>query len=119
MNSGSNSIAVFRITSEGGLEAVEGSPFPSGGSDPVSLGLKGDILVVVNKDQDPAQNDNLVLPNYTTFRVWPNGQLTAVENSTVSVAYGTSPSQALIASRGAVRVRSRFLRRTAPIVPAG
>ena len=99
VNSGSNSIAVFRITSKG-LQPVEGSPFASGGSDPVSVGLKGDILAVVNKDQDPAQNANLVLPNYTTFRVLPNGQLTAVENSTVSVAYNSSPSQALTASRG-------------------
>jgi 6-phosphogluconolactonase (cycloisomerase 2 family) len=99
VNSGSNSIAVFRITPSG-LQPVEGSPFASGGSDPVSVGLKGDILAVVNKDQDPAQNANLVLPNYTTFRVWPDGKLTAVENSTVSVAYNSSPSQALTASRG-------------------
>jgi 6-phosphogluconolactonase (cycloisomerase 2 family) len=99
VNSGSNSIAVFRITPNG-LQAVEGSPFASGGSDPVSLGLKGDILAVVNKDQDPAQNANLILPNYTTFRVLSDGQLTPVENSTVSVAYNSSPSQALTAFRG-------------------
>jgi DNA-binding beta-propeller fold protein YncE len=99
VNSGSNSIAVFRITPNG-LQPVEGSPFASGGSDPVSLGLKGDILAVVNKDQDPAQNANLILPNYTTFRVSPPGQLIPVENSTVSVAYNSSPSQALTASEG-------------------
>jgi 6-phosphogluconolactonase (cycloisomerase 2 family) len=99
VNSGSNTIAVFRITPNG-LQLVEGSPFPSGGSNPVSVGLKDDILAVVNKDQDPAQNANLVLPNYTTFRVSPDGKLTAVENSTVSVAYNSSPSQALTASRG-------------------
>lgn len=109
VNSGSNSIAVFRITSNGGLQAVAGSPFPSGGSDPVSLGLKGDTLVVVNKDQDPAQNGNLVLPNYTTFQVWPNGTLTPIENSTVSVGYGTSPSQALIASQGPFVFGADFL----------
>jgi 6-phosphogluconolactonase (cycloisomerase 2 family) len=99
VNSGSNSIAVFRITPHG-LQLVEGSPFASGGSDPVSVGLKGDILAVVNKDQDPAQNANLVLPNYTTFRVSPDGKLTAVENSTVFVAYNSSPSQALTAFGG-------------------
>lgn len=108
VNSGSNSIAVFRIAS-GGLQAVEGSPFPSGGSDPVSLGLKDDILTVVNKDLDPAQNGNLIQPNYTTFRVWPNGQLTAIERSTVSVAYGSSPSQALIASQAPVVFGADFL----------
>ena len=108
VNSGSNSIAVFRITPDG-LQAVDGSPFASGGSDPVSLGLKGDILSVVNKDQDPAQNANLVQPNYTTFRVRPNGELTAVEHSTVSVAYGSSPSQALVASRASVVFGADFL----------
>jgi len=108
VNSGSNSIAVFHITAEG-LRSVEGSPFASGGSDPVSLGLKGDVLVVVNKDQDPAQNVSLVQPNYTAFHVWPNGQLTAIENSTVSVAYGSSPSQALVASRGPFVFGADFL----------
>ena len=108
VNSGSNSVAVFHITPDG-LQAVEGSPFASGGSDPVSVGLKGDILVVVNKDQDPAQNANVVQPNYTTFRVWPSGQLTGVEDSTVSVAYGSSPSQALIASQGSFVFGADFL----------
>jgi len=110
VNSGSNSIAVFHINSDGSLTAVDGSPFPSGGSDPVSLGLNGNILTVVNKDQDPAQNDNLVLPNYTTFSVSPrSGALTPISESTVSVAYGSSPSQALIASRGSVVFGADFL----------
>jgi 6-phosphogluconolactonase (cycloisomerase 2 family) len=108
VNSGSNSIAVFRITSNG-LQAVEGSPFPSGGSDPVSLGLNHNILTVVNKDQDPAQNRNLIQPNYTTFQVSPNGELTPVDNSTVSVAYGSSPSQALIAAERPVVFGADFL----------
>jgi 6-phosphogluconolactonase (cycloisomerase 2 family) len=110
VNSGSNSIAVFLINSDGSLTAVDGSPFPSGGSDPVSLGLNGTILTVVNKDQDPAQNGNLVLPNYTTFSVSPrNGALTSIPGSTVSVAYGSSPSQALIASRGSIVFGADFL----------
>jgi 6-phosphogluconolactonase (cycloisomerase 2 family) len=109
VNSGSNSIAVFHINSDGSLTAVDGSPFPSGGSDPVSLGLNGNILTVVNKDQDPAQNNNLVLPNYTTFNVSRNGALTPIAGSTVSVAYGSSPSQALIASRGSVVFGADFL----------
>ena len=108
VNSGSNSIAVFRITSNG-LQAVDGSPFPSGGTDPVSVGFKDDILTVVNKDQDPAQNANLHLPNYTTFRVLPEGILVPIERSAVSVAYGSSPSQALTASRGSFVFGADFL----------
>lgn len=112
VNSGSNTIAVFNIDADGNLNAVSGSPFPSGGSDPVSVGLKGDTLVVVNKDQDPAQAGTAagaVLPNYTTFNVSPSGQLTPVPNSTVSVAMGSSPSQALIASQGDVVFGADFL----------
>ena len=108
VNSGSNSIAVFNITATG-LTPVAGSPFPSGGTDPVSLGLLDDVLVVVNKDQDPAQDPNLVQPNYTTFRVSPSGALTPIPGSTVTVAYGSSPSQALVASHGPLVFGADFL----------
>lgn len=112
VNSGSNTIAVFNIGPDGSLSPVSGSPFPSGGSDPVSVGLKGDTLVVVNKDQDPAQAGTAagaVLPNYTTFNVSPSGRLTPVPNATVSVAVGSSPSQALIASQGDLVFGADFL----------
>jgi 6-phosphogluconolactonase (cycloisomerase 2 family) len=100
VNSGSNSVAVFHIFNDGSLQAVLDSPFPSGGTDPVSVGLKGDILAVANKDQDPSQNPFLVLPNYTSFRVGDDGGLTPIPGSTVSVAYYSSPSQVLPASLG-------------------
>jgi hypothetical protein len=109
VNSGSNTVAVFHIQTDGSLVAVNGSPFPSGGSDPVSLGLTNGVLVVVNKDQDPAQNDNLVQPNYTSLRVLPGGVLVPVPQSTVSVAYGSSPSQALMASQGPFVFGADFL----------
>jgi 6-phosphogluconolactonase (cycloisomerase 2 family) len=109
VNSGSNTIAVFDIQPDGALLAVNGSPFPSGGLDPVSVGLLGDTLVVVNKDQDPAQNASLTLPNYTIFNVSPSGRLSTVAQSKVSVAYGSSPSQALIASQGRVVFGADFL----------
>jgi DNA-binding beta-propeller fold protein YncE len=74
------------------------------------LGLDGNTLTVVNKDQDPAQNDNLVQPNYTTFSVsLNNGALTPITGSTVSVAYGSSPSQALVASVAPVVFGADFL----------
>jgi hypothetical protein len=112
VNSGSNTISVFNIHPDGSLSPVNGSPFPSGGSDPVSVGLKGNTLVVVNKGQDPAQAgtaSGAMLPNYTTFNISPGGQLTPVPNSTVSVAVGSSPSQALIGSLGNVVFGADFL----------
>jgi hypothetical protein len=109
VNSGSNTIAVFNIAPDGTLSPVSGSPFPSGGSDPVSVGIQNDTLVVVNKDQDPAQNASLVLPNYTTFNVLPSGRLVPIPQSTVSVAYVSSPSQALTAAQGPFVFGADFL----------
>ena len=111
VNSGSDTIAVFEIRSDGSLVAVEGSPFPSGGVNPVSVGLSGDILVVVNKDYDlgrPGFNAAARKPNYTTFRVGPKGVLSPVPDSTVDanptgIVNGgigpgnANPSQALVA----------------------
>jgi len=109
VNSGSNSIAAFRIDGSGGLTPVSGSPFASGGIDPVSVGLRDDILTVVNKDEDPHQNANSALPNYTTFRVGPDGTLDPIDRSTASVAYGSSPSQAAIAAVGPFVFGADFL----------
>jgi hypothetical protein len=50
-----------------------------------------------------------VQPNYTTFNVSPGGQLTPVPNSMLSVAVGSSPSQALIASQDDVVFGADFL----------
>lgn len=96
VNSGSNSIAVFDILDDGRLVPVEGSPFPSGGVNPVSLGLAGDTLYVVNKNMDPAQDETLSVPNYTGFQVTPEGRLIPIPRSTVEVSDGASPSQALL-----------------------
>jgi 6-phosphogluconolactonase (cycloisomerase 2 family) len=103
VNSGSDSIAVFHIQPNGSLVPVEGSPFPSGGNDPVSLDLVGSILFVVNKSGDFGR-PSAILPNYTTLQVRSNGTLTPTPESTndtahgyqstVSVAVGASPSQA-------------------------
>ena len=72
VNGGSDTIAVFKIGANGALTPVAGSPFPSGGSNPVSVGLSNDdVLVVVNQDQDPG-HPGLFLPNYTSFR-WRRG----------------------------------------------
>ncbi len=48
-------------------------------------------------------------PNYTTFRVLPSGVLLPAPDSTVSVAYGSSPSQALMATQGTFLFGADFL----------
>lgn len=95
VNSGSDTIAVFHIEADGSLQAVKGSPFPSRGTNPVSVGLRGDILFVVNKNGDFARQTS-ILPNYTAFRIAANGALLPIEGSPVYVALGSSPTQALV-----------------------
>src|SRR5205085_1160900 len=62
VNGGSNSISGFNVGADGSLTLTAGSPFDSGGQDPVSLAMKervysnGDSLIVVtNKASDPLQ----------------------------------------------------------------
>lgn len=104
VNAGSDSVAVFSIKEDGTLTPVAGSPFPSGGNDPVSLALDENVLIVANQSGDFAR-PSTILPNYTTLRVASDGSLSpfgtatndtsrALQN-TISVAAGSSPSQAL------------------------
>lgn len=100
VNQGSDTIAVFQVQSNGGLKAVAGSPFPSGGTAPASLGLSGDVLVVANKAQDGIRDLAAVQPNYTTFRVGPDGKLARIPNSNVTADPGSSPTDAYVAPGG-------------------
>lgn len=121
VNGGSDSIAVFNIAPSGVLTPVRGSPFFSGGSNPVSVGLAGETLCVVNKDQDP-DHPGKFLPNYTTFHVGPDGWLSPIPNSTFVVPLGSSPSQALISPDNRLMFGADFLAgllRTFQIAPGG
>jgi 6-phosphogluconolactonase (cycloisomerase 2 family) len=122
VNGGSDTIAVFKINTNGSLTPVAGSPFPSGGSNPVSVGLSNDaLLIVVNQNQDPG-HPGLFNPNYASFRVSPQGQLTPVPDSTISLDMGASPSQALISPDGRLMFGAEFLGgllRTLRIEPDG
>ncbi len=100
VNGGSDSIAVFRVTPDGSLAGVPGSPFPSGGIQPVSIGLADGHVYVVNKDHDPGRPDTPGVPNYAVFAVEPSGRLLPLPDGTVPAAKGVSPAQALVAAGG-------------------
>jgi 6-phosphogluconolactonase (cycloisomerase 2 family) len=108
VNSGSNSIAVFHIAPDGSLTAVKGSPFPSGGINPVSVGLSRDTLMVVNKAMDPGQG-TVDLPNYAAFRITVEGALVPGALSVHPTLAGSSPSQALISPSGRLLFGADFL----------
>jgi 6-phosphogluconolactonase (cycloisomerase 2 family) len=100
VNSGSNSIAVFRIhPRDGSLEAVENSPFPSGGINPVSVGLRGRQIVIINKNGDPAQTVAGAVPTIVTRHVTADGQIVEEPTDTnLDLGTGSSPTQALTAN---------------------
>ena len=108
VNGGSDTVAVFKIHKDGSLMPVNGSPFSSGGSNPVSVGLSDDTLCVVNKDNNPT-HPGLFLPSYTTFRVTQEGRLIAVPKSTVYGSLGSDPTQAQISPDGGLMFDANFM----------
>jgi len=98
VNQGSDSIAGFHVSNDGTLTSVAGSPFPSRGPAPASLGVSGNILVVANKASDGIRNLGDKTPNYATFTIEPDGSLTPL-STPYSLPLGASPTQAYIAPR--------------------
>lgn len=112
VNGGSDTIAVFSINVDGSLVPVPESPFPSGGSNPVSLGLSNDkVLVVVNQATPRPGSPPPLPPNYTSFHVGPQGQLTPIPDSTISIDPGANPTQALISPDGNLMFGADFFGR--------
>ncbi|MEK6227947.1 MAG: FHA domain-containing protein [Actinomycetota bacterium] len=102
VNQGSDSIAVFRIQPNGGLEPVDGSPFPSNGKAPSSLGISGNTLVVANKARDGVRDLEAETPNYTTFSVASDGKLTPVPGSSIPSEPTFAPTSAVVPDSGGV-----------------
>ena len=97
VNGGASSVAVFDIHADGTLAPVAGSPFPSGGSNPVSVGLHGSTLYVVNK-----AIDKLTAPTYVALSVGATGALTPLTGtgSSISAPLGSSPAHAYVSPDG-------------------
>jgi 6-phosphogluconolactonase (cycloisomerase 2 family) len=99
VNGHTNSIAGFAVNADGTLTSLVGSPYPSGGQDPVSIGVSGSFLVVANKNLDPHQDVSADVPNYTTFAVNRDGSLRMNPGSTLDLAPASGPSQTLVSGR--------------------
>ncbi|HZU43656.1 MAG TPA: hypothetical protein VE994_13345 [Terriglobales bacterium] len=108
VNSGSDTIAAFHVANNGSLWAIPGSPFVSGGTDPVSVGIARDTLVVVNKAMDPAR-PSLDQPNYVSFSLAPDGAIDGGPLSMHAAPVGSSPSQADISSGKRLVFDAQFL----------
>lgn len=94
VNAGSNDISAFAIGSNGSLNLL-GPPVPSGGTTPTALALHGGLLYVGNQGttQEPA--------NYTGFTVNPDGSLSPLAGSTVTLGIGDGVTEVLFDSAGA------------------
>jgi 6-phosphogluconolactonase (cycloisomerase 2 family) len=97
VNPGSDTIAVLRKQGSG-LAHVAGSPFPSGGSTPLSLTVHGNLVYVANQAAPFANPKGL--PNITGFRISAAGQLAPLPRSTVEFPAGQGPAQVEFSPHG-------------------
>ena len=94
-NQGSDTIAVFRIADDGALTPVDGSPFPSRGPAPVSVGVADDTVVVANKALDGVRDLEGEAPNVVSFRLEDDGRLTPA-GEPLPMRPGQTPTQAWV-----------------------
>lgn len=97
VNSGDNTISVFKIKSDGSLSLAPGSPVSSNGETPVSIDQWQQYIIVLNKSNHPAIPSSMP-PNYSVFTLDGNGTLTPV--SKYDVREGISPGQVLVSRTG-------------------
>jgi 6-phosphogluconolactonase (cycloisomerase 2 family) len=95
VNAGSDTVAVFNIADDGTLTPVKGSPFPSGGKAPASVGVNGDTLFVVNKAHDESRHLEADNPTYASFHIAADGTLTPI-GTPFDVPPKSSPTQAYV-----------------------
>ena len=104
VNGHSNDFSGFTVNADGSLTLIPGSPFPSHGTQPASIGYKDDAagsgsatMIIANKDSDPFQTASA--PNFTTFHVDSTGVPTWNSNSTLTLPAGSSPWQFVMPKR--------------------
>lgn len=103
MNPGTDSIAVFRVAGDGTLTPVEGSPFKSGGIAPISTGVAGDTLLVVNKGHDGVRRFSEEVTSVTQLRIGSDGKL-SVAGRAIPLPNDTNPTQVLVTRDGDLAV---------------
>jgi DNA-binding beta-propeller fold protein YncE len=95
VNTGTDTIAVFHIAADGTLTPVKGSPFPSLGKAPASVGVSGNELFVANKAQDGIRKLKTTAANYATFRIGSDGTLTPL-GTPVEAPPRSSPTETYV-----------------------
>ncbi|MGA2925252.1 MAG: beta-propeller fold lactonase family protein [Solirubrobacteraceae bacterium] len=94
VDAGSNQISVLRINHDGSLEPV--SIVSSGGVDPDSIAVHGDLVYVANGNADDIAGGT----NYTGFILGYDGHLYPLRNSTVNLSDTAAPGDVLFNGDG-------------------
>jgi 6-phosphogluconolactonase len=92
VDAGSNQISVLRITAGGRLAAVPGSPFSSGGIEPVSIAVHGQLVYVANAGTGGS--------DYAGFMLGQGGRLSPIKGSKVALQDGSQPGDVLFNATG-------------------
>jgi len=96
VDAGSNQISVLQADPFGRLRLVPGGVVSSGGVDPVSVAVHGNLVYVANAEGSA--------PNVTGFTLNFFGQLQSLPGSTVSFPAGSQPGDVLFNSTGTTLV---------------
>jgi 6-phosphogluconolactonase (cycloisomerase 2 family) len=96
VDAGSNQISVLRIKPDGTLRPAQGSPFTSGGIDPVSIAVHRNLVYVANAGPGSTPGDT----NYTGFTLDAGGHLRPIPNSTHVLPNDSKPGQVLFNGDG-------------------
>jgi 6-phosphogluconolactonase (cycloisomerase 2 family) len=99
VDAGSNQISVLRIGPDGSLKAVGGGRLDSGGLEPLSIAVHGNLVYVANAGSGGS--------NYTGFTLNPGGHLRPLANSTYTLPDAASPGDVLFNGDGTKLVGTR------------
>ena len=94
VDAGSNQISVLAVGSGGSLTPAAGSPVSSGGIEPVSIAVHGDLVYVANEGNGTSGS------NYTGFRLADDGRLTPLAGSTIPLPPTALPGDILFNGTG-------------------
>src|SRR5216684_7499889 len=96
VDAGSNQISVLRILPNGSLGPVEGPQTSSGGVEPISIAVHGNLVYVANEGDKTSGTGS----NYTGFTLNAGGRLTPLKNSTFALPSTANPGDILFNSTG-------------------
>jgi 6-phosphogluconolactonase len=94
VDAGSDQISVLGVGGDGTLTVAPGSPVSSGGIEPVSIAVHGDLVYVANEGNSTTGS------NYTGLTLASDGRLTPLADSTVPLPPTALPGDVLFNATG-------------------